>query len=263
MYQAKNQGKGAAVRRGFQEVSKSIVIIQDADLEYNPSEYMILITPILENKADVVYGSRFLGGSSSVLYFWHCWGINSDADLQHVHQCEPLGYGNRYKAFHRSILERVHLVSDRFGFEPEFPVKVAKAASGSTKFRFPTKASTYAEGKKINWKDGVAAFWGSSNFTRKIIGQRVASSPLSIMFDVILYQPEIPPNTGNIIRLCCQYRGSIASRETAGLYAGRQAALLRAGLDYHEFATLTVHETWEICLERFADRTTIRRLHQR
>ncbi len=166
VYQPKNQGKGAAVRRGFQEISNSIVIIQDADLEYNPSEYMTLITPILEDKADVVYGSRFLGGPHRVLYFWHALGNKLLTLVSNMFTNVNLSdMETGYKAFHRSVLERVQFVSDRFGFEPEFTVKVAKAGFRIYEVPISYEGRTYAEGKKINWKDGVAAFWWIVKFS--------------------------------------------------------------------------------------------------
>jgi glycosyltransferase involved in cell wall biosynthesis len=166
IYQPRNQGKGAAVRRGFQAVSKSIVIIQDADLEYNPREYMMLITPILEGKAEVVYGSRFLGGPHRVLYFWHSLGNKLLTLISNMLTNVNLSdMETGYKAFHRSVLDRVQFVSDRFGFEPEFTVKVAKAGFRIYEVPISYEGRTYAEGKKINWKDGVAAFWWIVKFS--------------------------------------------------------------------------------------------------
>ena len=166
IYQPRNQGKGAAVRRGFQAVSKSIVIIQDADLEYNPREYMMLITPILEGKAEVVYGSRFLGGPHRVLYFWHSMGNKLLTLISNMLTNVNLSdMETGYKAFHRSVFDRVQLVSDRFGFEPEFTVKVAKAGFRIYEVPISYEGRTYAEGKKINWKDGVAAFWWIVKFS--------------------------------------------------------------------------------------------------
>jgi glycosyltransferase involved in cell wall biosynthesis len=168
IYQTKNQGKGAALRRGFQHVSRSIVIVQDADLEYNPNEYMALIRPILEDKADVVYGSRFQGGPHRVLLFWHSVGNKLLTLISNMFTNLNLtDMETGYKAFRRSVIEKIQFVSNRFGFEPEFTVKVAK--SGFRIYEVPISYSgrTYAEGKKINWKDGIAALWWIIRFSVK------------------------------------------------------------------------------------------------
>ena len=158
--QEQNRGKGAALRRGFQQACGESVVIQDADLEYDPQEYFDLLEPIEKGMADVVYGSRFLGGPHRVLYFWHYvtnrfLTLLSDAftglNLSDVWTC--------YKVFRREVLESIELREDRFGIEPEITAKVA--AGNWRVYEVPISywGRTYAEGKKIGWKDGVRALW--------------------------------------------------------------------------------------------------------
>ena len=161
LFHNKNRGKGAALRTGFQEVTGDIVIIQDADLEYNPQEYFILIQPILEGKADAVYGSRFSGGPHRVLFFWHYVGnkllttlsnMFTNLNLTDMETC--------YKAFRSSLLKNIDIKSKRFGFEPEITAKLAKLKCRIYEVPISYSGRDYSEGKKITWKDGIAAlFW--------------------------------------------------------------------------------------------------------
>ena len=155
-----NQGKGAAIRMAIPNITGDIVIIQDADLEYDPSEYPRLIAPILEGKADVVYGSRFLGGPHRVLLFWHFVGnrmVTTFSNMLTDLNLTDMETG--YKAFRAEVMKRIRIESTRFGFEPEITAKVAKM--GCRVFEVPISYSgrDYSEGKKINWKDGIAAIY--------------------------------------------------------------------------------------------------------
>jgi glycosyltransferase involved in cell wall biosynthesis len=155
----KNRGKGAALRTGFEHASAPIVIIQDADFEYDPTEYYFLLNPILSGRADVVYGSRFGGrGAHRVLYYWHAVGNRLLTTLSNMGTNLNLGdMETCYKAFKREVLEKISLEESRFGFEPEVTAKVARL--GVRIFEVPISyyGRTYAEGKKVNWKDGFSA----------------------------------------------------------------------------------------------------------
>lgn len=155
-----NQGKGAALRTAFKEVKGEIVIIQDADLEYDPFEYSKLIRPIMEGKADVVYGSRFLGGPHRVLLFWHYVGnqiltlfsnMLTNLNLTDMETC--------YKVFKSSLLKEFTIESNRFGVEPEITSKLARLKCKIYEVDISYSGRDYTEGKKINWKDGIAAFY--------------------------------------------------------------------------------------------------------
>jgi len=156
--QAQNQGKGAAIRRGFAEASGDLLLVQDADLEYHPRDYPALLQPILDDEADVVYGSRFLGGPHRVLYFWHSLGNRFLTTLSNMFTDLNLSdMETGYKVFRRQVLEGLRLKSNRFGIEPELTAKVARRDARIYEVPISYWGRTYAEGKKIGWKDGLAA----------------------------------------------------------------------------------------------------------
>jgi len=160
LYHDHNQGKGASLRTGFQAITGDIVIIQDADLEYDPRDYPLLLGPIVDGRADVVYGSRFLGGPHRVLFFWHYVGnklltllsnMLTNLNLTDMETC--------YKVFKSEVLAEIKLRSNRFGFEPEFTAKIAKKGFRIYETPISYSGRTYAEGKKIGWKDGIKAIF--------------------------------------------------------------------------------------------------------
>ena len=160
IYQPKNKGKGAALRAGFEIVKGEVIIIQDADLEYNPKDFHVLLGQIFDKRADVVYGSRFLGGSHRVLFFWHYLANKFLTTLSNMFTNINLtDMETGYKAFRREVIESISLKSNRFGFEPEFTMKVAQRKFVIYEVPISYDGRDYSEGKKINWKDGVAALW--------------------------------------------------------------------------------------------------------
>jgi len=159
-YHNRNQGKGAALRTGFSNVTGDIIIIQDADLEYNPADYGTLIEPILDGRADVVYGSRFLGGPHRVLFFWHSVGnmvLTTFSNMLTNVNLTDMETG--YKVFTKKVNDTLTFKCNRFGFEPEFTAKVAKNNFRIYEVPISYNGRDYSEGKKITWKDGVAAIW--------------------------------------------------------------------------------------------------------
>ncbi len=159
-FQPENRGKGAALRRGFKTASGDVILVQDADLEYDPREYPKLLEPILDGRADVVYGSRFTGSPQRVHYFWHYAGnrlltllsdVFTNLKLSDMETC--------YKVFRREVLQNIHLQSDRFGFEPEITAKIAKGNWRIYEVSISYAGRSYAEGKKITWRDGLTALW--------------------------------------------------------------------------------------------------------
>lgn len=163
LYHGKNQGKGVAMRSGFAAAHGDFIVIQDADLEYDPADIQLLIGPLANNKADIVYGSRFMGGAPHrVLFFWHYLGNKFLTMLSNM--CTNLNLTDMetgYKAFSKEALEKIYplLESNRFGIEPEITAHIAKQHFRIYEVGISYAGRTYAEGKKINWKDGCAALW--------------------------------------------------------------------------------------------------------
>jgi len=162
-HQPKNQGKGAALREGFRHATGDVVIVQDADLEYDPAEYPRLVQPILDNRADVVFGSRFIGETHRVLYFWHSVANTALTTLSNMFTNLNLtDMETCYKVFRREVIQGIKLKSNRFGFEPEITAKIARRRNPSWRvYEIPISYSgrTYEEGKKIGLKDAFSALY--------------------------------------------------------------------------------------------------------
>jgi glycosyltransferase involved in cell wall biosynthesis len=172
IYQPVNQGKGAALRAGIRQATGDIIIIQDADLEYDPEQYPKVISPILEGKADVVYGSRFIGSEPHrVVYFWHRVGnglltllsnMFTNLNLTDMETC--------YKAFRREVIQTIEIEENRFGFEPEITAKIARKGVRIYEVGISYHGRTYMEGKKINWKDGIRALYCIVKYNVNLFG---------------------------------------------------------------------------------------------
>ena len=160
LFHARNRGKGAALRSGFARATGDVIIIQDADLEYDPADYPVLLKPIIDGRADVVYGSRFLGGPHRVLFYWHSVGNKFLTTLSNMlTNLNLTDMETGYKVFTKKVIDSITLKCDRFGFEPEITSKIARRNFRIYEVPISYSGRDYSEGKKITWKDGMAALW--------------------------------------------------------------------------------------------------------